>query len=320
VPGGNPAFYQEYTDTDGYFNFTDFNYYNDKDIFLQAVNLPGMLIKVDTILNRKMPLLQAQVYDKDKIRNFVSRSNSLKKINVAFASDENTEEWQVTKDGAETIRTTVADVPADHIIEPEKYNPFANMPETLKEIVPGLVIKEKKGEYSLRVLDIKRKLYFKEEPIYFIDGLLFISNDLFLKLDPAMVQAIEVYGRPDKLSRFGNFGKNGVIAAYTRNADFYPENYPALLRLPFRGLQQTREFSIPVYDDQSKAAQKPDLRPLIYWNPLITTDVNGKTQISFYNADNLGAYRIHIEGISSTGIPGVAFSQYSVQLPMQSKK
>jgi hypothetical protein len=194
------------------------------------------------------------------------------------------------------------------------------MPETLKEIVPGLVIKDKKGVYSLRVLDIKRKLYFKEEPVYFIDGLLFTSNAFFLKLDPATVQAIEVYGRPDKLARFGNFGKNGVIAAYTRNGDFYPEDYLAFLKLPFRGFQQTREFYTPVYDDKSKITQKPDLRPLIYWNPLLTTDASGKTQISFYNADNIGPYHVHIEGISSTGMPGVATSQYHVQLPMQSKK
>jgi hypothetical protein len=320
VPGGHPAFYQEYTDTEGFFDFVDFTYFHDKDIFLRAVNQPDMVIRVDTSLTLPWPLIQAPAYAEDKVRTFINKSSIRKKIAAAFATDEESEEWQITENGAKAIRPTVADVPADHLIEPDNYNPFSSMPETLKEIVPGLIIKDKKGIYSLRVLDIQRKLYFKEEPVYFIDGLLFTDNDIFLKLDPSTVQSIEVYGRPEKLARFGNFGRHGVIAAYTRNGDFYPADYPGLLKVPFRGLYQTREFYTPVYDTKNPAPQNPDLRPLIYWNPTVTTDANGKAQVIFHNTDNIGPYEIHIEGISATGLPGATSSRYDVQLPMQSKK
>jgi hypothetical protein len=321
VPGGNPAFFQEYTDTEGYFSFIDFNYFADKDIFLRAINQTAMHIQVDTnLLDQPTPAPPREFYAENKVGSFISKSRSQKMIQAAYAGEEATEEWQVTENGAEQIRTTVADVPADHFIQPENFNSFPNMTETLKEIVPGLIIKEKKGVYSLRVLDIKRKLYFKEEPLYFIDGLLFTNNDLFLKLDPASIRAIEVYGRPDKLARFGAFGRHGVIAAYTRNSDFYPEDYPGLLKVPFRGYYQTREFYMPVYEQTSQKPQQPDLRPLIYWNPSVTTNASGKAQITFYNADNLGTCEIRLEGISAGGLPGATTSQYRVQLPVQSKK
>jgi hypothetical protein len=320
IPGGNPAFYQEYTDIEGNFEFTDFNYYHDKDVFLRAIDQAGMLIKLDTGLTVQLPQLPVPGYTEEKVRSFIHKSSRRKKIEAAFAADEDSGEWQTTEDGVKNSRPAVADVPADHLVEPDNYNSFPNMPETLKEIVPGLILKDKKGVYSLRVLDIQRKLYFKDEPVYFIDGLLFTSNDIFLKLDPSTVQTIEVYGRPDKLARFGNFGRNGVIAAYTRNGDFYPADFPGLVKVPFRGFYPAREFYTPVYNNKNTTPQTPDLRPLIYWKPTVITDASGKAQVSFYNSDNLGTYEIHIEGLSATGIPGVTTSRYEVQLPMQSKK
>lgn len=320
IPGGNPAFYQMYTDQEGYFQFSDFSYYQDKDIFLRAINQTGMQITIDTILNIPFPQVPTQDFVVGQVNNYVTKSNLLKKIEAAFVAAGDTQEWQVTKDGAKELRTTIADVPADHLINLSDYNQFPGMAETIKEVVPGLIIKDKKGVYSLRVLDIKRKMYFKDEPVYFIDGLLFTSNEVFLKLDPASVQSIEVFGRPDKLARFGNFGNNGVIAAYTHTGDFYPTDLPGLLKLPLKGYYQTREYYKPVYSHTNAGGQKPDLRPLIYWNPSVTTDAAGKTQVSFYNTDNIGTYEISIEGISATGIPGVTSTRYEVQLPMQSKK
>ncbi|MCP6374053.1 hypothetical protein NL455_29670, partial [Klebsiella pneumoniae] len=66
--------------------------------------------------------------------------------------------------------------------------------------------------------------------------------------------------------------------------------------------------------------QKPDFRPLIYWNPSVTTNAEGKAQVTFYNADNTGTYEVKIEGISDEGIPGATHARYEVQLPMQSRK
>jgi hypothetical protein len=318
VPGGNPAFYQEYTNQDGKFEFMDFNYYQDKDVFLRPISQPGLQTVLDTVLAISLPQVHLQDFSQEKVRNFINKNSQLSKIQAAYKTEEDSKEPQ--EDNKQPVRMAVADVPADHTIELDKYNQFSSMPETLKEIVPGLIIKDKKGVYSLRVLNIKRKMYFTEEPVYFVDGLLFTTNDILLTLDPASVQTVEVFGRPDKLARFGNFGQNGVIAAYTRNGNFYPADLPGLMKIPFRGYYQIREFYSPVYDSANADRQKPDLRPLIYWNPSITTDANGKAQVTFYNADNIGNYEVHIEGISADGLPGTISTGYEVHLPAQSKR
>ncbi|MDO1445672.1 MG2 domain-containing protein [Rhodocytophaga aerolata] len=320
VPGGNPAFYQEYTDQDGKFEFMDFNYFQDKDVFLRPISQTGLQSILDTSLAISLPPVPLQDFAQEKVTNFIHKTSQLSKIQAAYKTEEDSQEPQATEDDKQPVRMTVADVPADHIIELDKYNQFPSMPETLKEIVPGLIIKDKKGVYSLRVLNIKRKMYFTEEPVYFVDGLLFTTNDILLTLDPASVQAVEVFGRPEKLARFGNFGQNGVIAAYTRSGDFYPADLPGLMKIPFRGYSQTREFYSPVYDNPNAERQKPDLRPLIYWNSSITTDANGKAQVTFYNADNIGTYEVHVEGISAEGLPGSMTTSYDVHLPVQSKR
>lgn len=55
----------------------------------------------------------------------------------------------------------------------------------------------------------------------------------------------------------------------------------------------------------------PDLRALIHWEPSL--EVNGSTNTSFYNADNIGEMQIIIEAISANGQIGYKEVSYSVK-------
>jgi len=59
-----------------------------------------------------------------------------------------------------------------------------------------------------------------------------------------------------------------------------------------------KEFYVPAYDKpEVRNDSTPDLRTTIYWNPVIRTDIEGKAKVSFYTADNTGAYSYVLEGI-----------------------
>jgi hypothetical protein len=59
------------------------------------------------------------------------------------------------------------------------------------------------------------------------------------------------------------------------------------------------------------ASRKPDYRNVLYWSPDIKTKT-GKKHISFYTSDLPGKYVVLIQGISDTGIVGVATESFSV--------
>ncbi|MCD0489502.1 hypothetical protein LPB86_14770 [Pedobacter sp. MC2016-14] len=59
-------------------------------------------------------------------------------------------------------------------------------------------------------------------------------------------------------------------------------------------------FYAPKYHSASKA-DGSDIRSTIFWEPNIVTDKDGKAQLSFYTADNPGAYTLIIEGADMQG-------------------
>lgn len=107
---------------------------------------------------------------------------------------------------------------------------------------------------------------------------------------------------------------DGIIDIHTNDGNLpvteMPGNY---LRQVYQVYQPYREYFIPAYQDgQALNSRIPDLRNLLYWNPSVRTDHEGKAFISFYTPDNDGNYSIRIEGISGYGLLGSATDSLKV--------
>jgi hypothetical protein len=65
---------------------------------------------------------------------------------------------------------------------------------------------------------------------------------------------------------------------------------------------QSKEFYAPKYNNiQADNLQKPDLRSVIHWQPILKTNDAGKAEISFYNADVTGDMMVIVEAICEDG-------------------
>ncbi len=77
-----------------------------------------------------------------------------------------------------------------------------------------------------------------------------------------------------------------------------------------------REFYKPKYEiQQSNEQNKPDMRALIHWEPILQADSLGKISTSFYNADKVGEMRIIVEAISESGAIGYQELEYEIVGP-----
>jgi uncharacterized protein YfaS (alpha-2-macroglobulin family) len=65
-----------------------------------------------------------------------------------------------------------------------------------------------------------------------------------------------------------------------------------------KGYYRSHEFYNPT---EKLKQEKPDLRDVVYWNPKVSTDGDGKATMTFLNADSKGIYRVVIEGVSFDG-------------------
>lgn len=102
---------------------------------------------------------------------------------------------------------------------------------------------------------------------------------------------------------FGGRAANGAIVINTKRG-FVQKNSLNRNMEEFTpiGYQQHVEFYSPVYETvEQRNDDTPDLRSTIYWNPSVSTDSTGTTDLSFYSSDFPSQYAIIIEGVSSLG-------------------
>ena len=141
-----------------------------------------------------------------------------------------------------------------------------------------------------------------------IDGILFSDQQVLLDYDVDNVKSVEVIRSKEKIAPFGQYGWGGILAIYTHNKGFVPPKNSLSISTKVEGYHQPLDFNNEEFGDH----QNPDFRPMLYWNPDITTSENGETIISFYTSDEIGNFRIDIEGISEAGLPGYASANFKV--------
>ncbi|CAM3727015.1 MG2 domain-containing protein [Mucilaginibacter galii] len=82
--------------------------------------------------------------------------------------------------------------------------------------------------------------------------------------------------------------------------------------MEINGYYQAREFYKPIYNNPANI-KTPDYRTTIHWEPMLQTSALGRTDVSFFNADSSGKMQIIVQGITETGKPVIAVSNYVVK-------
>ncbi len=116
---------------------------------------------------------------------------------------------------------------------------------------------------------------------------------------------------PEVLKKYKNSLPN-VIAIYTKSGNFRKVYDPSVVYYAPKGYDKTKEFYAPKYDRPDQNSLMADLRTTIYWNPAVLTRGIGQTSVHYYNADQIGSYRVTVEGIDAKGRLGRAVYRYQV--------
>lgn len=77
-----------------------------------------------------------------------------------------------------------------------------------------------------------------------------------------------------------------------------------------KGYYQSRKFYEPAYDKEDKAVT--DIRNVLLWAPIIVTDQNGETTITFFSSDIRGRFQGKIEGVDGQGSLGSSRFTFNV--------
>ncbi|QKJ29561.1 TonB-dependent receptor plug domain-containing protein [Mucilaginibacter mali] len=198
---------------------------------------------------------------------------------------------------------------ADYVLKQEQLEKETYFSDAMRRI-PGIDIVEGKTGidiYSVRAsgTSFSRTDEKRRSMLIVIDGaqLDALSAPPVLKaLNPQDLTGVEVLTGLGK-TIYGEAGNKGVIIITTKRGG--ENDAPNLVFNINHNLSQgystVKEFYSPNYDTPNDQTNKADLRSTIYWNPDVVTGADGKANISFYNADGTGSYRVTLEGMDTKG-------------------
>lgn len=322
------------TDATGKFELNGLQFYDSIELAFQAKDKRGRSYGKVALTKRSYPLINSL---KTYKRLPISETSSPQRLLSEYESPKDAtllKEVTITSkriaEPPTEIQHKIFGKP-DHTVKGEALlnSGATNLAVALQGKVPGLVIgsvMDNRGvHYTIRIRGFS-SLLLDMEPLVLIDGVPVggqasvhpllsggsdetlgdTAGDRMAMLDINMIDRVEVTTRTNSL--YGEAGRNGVIAVFTKAATLNKstniQNLKTVEVFKIPGFGRARTFKSPSYDDPAIEREMPDYRSTIYWNPYANLDdVSGSCSVSFFAADLPGRYRVIVEGVSETGRP-----------------
>ena len=194
----------------------------------------------------------------------------------------------------------------------DDYTRFTTMEEVMREYVDEVDVRRNGSKFRFLTLNAPASelhnmqpgdALFKNDPLVLLDGVPVFNINKIIAYDPLKVQKLEVVAQK---YHFGKISCEGIVSYTTYKGTM--EGFtldPHDLVLDYEGLQQQRIFYSPDYaTEDERMSRLPDFRNLLFWSPVLNTDVNGKAAFSFYTGDIPGKYLVVVQGLASNGYAG----------------
>jgi hypothetical protein len=301
IPGKNAVFNYARTDKNGKFSFcipVDEEY---RDIIIQPENSTGnSVIKVESsYAEQYFPLsgiIDTSGINIPDIDTHLSVNYQIAEIYKSGCSGNPLEKAKKLKTtGSFYGKPDLEVILADYLALPD-------MEEVFFELVPGVLLKNKKSVYNMSVADGADGRIFDKPPIMLIDGVVISDPAVIAALDPDNIEKIDAV---KDMYMVGDYMFFGIVNIITKAGDFSSITLPGYaVRLKYRVTEPVSSFCSPDYSTEaSKKSRIPDFRNTLYWNPSVKPDSNGKASVEFWSSDYAGDYEINVQGNDSEGKP-----------------
>lgn len=298
-PGKIPVFQYAETDTNG--NFT-FNIHVDN-------KLNDLIIQPDLLTKNAFISIESPFSDQ-----YLPADGP---IDSALTTPGYISDWSVNQQVRKIYKVSAVGEPVEPKIQQPVIKRFYGRPDTeLKmkdyialpvmeevffELLAGVSLKNKKTGYEISMSDPNNfKKPYDLPPGLFIDGVMIKDAGIVAKLEPELIEKIDVVREKYFVGSYQFFG---VVNLITKTGDF---SIPALpddaIRFSNTVIDPVYSFTAPDYSSAEMTKNRiPDFRNTLYWNPGLRTRSDGKTKIEFWASDFISDYVVTVQGITEDG-------------------
>jgi len=182
---------------------------------------------------------------------------------------------------------------ADAVITAKDLVTAINLSQYLQGRVAGMIMRNGQA-YLLRNNGTPMQII--------LDGMN-VGPDFLDNITPQDVETIEVLKSGANTAIYGSQGGGGLLIITTKRGggDYgYSRYSPGIITYGPKGYYADRVFYSPQYAP-GNTIKGEDKRTTVFWMPHILTAEDGTAKFNFYNTDQVGNYRIVIEGINDDG-------------------
>jgi hypothetical protein len=305
-PAKNIQLYTARSKTNGEVQFEVKNFWGPKKIIVQAQD-STLQVKIhnpyaETFASRKLFPLRLEP---SISKNLLTRSIAMQVQDIYYRDSS-------ARFSVSAIDSTAFYGKADETYFLDDYTRFTVMEEVMREYVPGVMVRKRRDGFHFLLLDNIKKGVFQNSPLVLLDGMPVFDVDKIMQFDPLQVKKLEVFTRRYYLGPLIFFG---VVSYTTYTGDLAGFQLdPKSISMDYEGLQRQRVFYSPQYENQKqRETRMPDRRNLLFWEPQVSLDQDGKHRLEFFTSDVTGTYTIVVEGLTKDGYAGSATSSFSVK-------
>lgn len=182
----------------------------------------------------------------------------------------------------------------------DDYTRFPSVKEIMVELIQELRFRQnRKGGLAIELHyadAANARSYRSENVLVMMDGVVLSNLDLLTDFDAMLLEDIDVYAQSFAC---GRLVYHGLVNFITKKNYVTALHFPANVRvLDFQGV------AYPVaYNGAVPAGDGPDLRQLLYWNPVLKLDGKSDYRLEFHAPGYAGRFKVVAEGFSADGKP-----------------
>lgn len=199
---------------------------------------------------------------------------------------------------------------ADKVYDMSKYQALKTLEDFFREIVMVTDLSSNDGVVSVKLKNMETRNYFMDHPWYLVDGYLTRDESQVMNIPFKSLVRVELFNTNKSiLSQLDPVMiRSGMIAVYTDN--FSIRNLISDQNVfNFQGFTPAKLFPEVMQISKEEAREAPELSPLLYWNPSLSSNAS----VELMTSDLQGDFLIEVHGYSRDGQKLYGSKKFSVK-------
>ena len=298
------------TDTLGQFSFKNLYFRGKTNMFLNSVNEKGKAKGEIILYPIDQPPLPINFKTNITIKPIDSSFNDIKEavlrkyVNYGVALENVLDEVEIVATKKQKTMSLYGMPDYSYVVD-EK-SPITNdIFQFIRMTIPGVLV----NGTSIRFTR------YNGDAHIILDGFPLNDASQLTFIQPDNVEKIEAIKGPSA-AVYGPVAANGVIAIYTKDGTENVKDKKQYHSITEKidGFYEAKVFYSPELNAPNYFKNNKDaVRNTIYWNPYAHPDKTGNFSATFFNTELETKVKVTIEGITSTGVPVVKHTYYSIK-------